>query len=372
MTLFQPFTLKDVMFRNRLAVSPMCQYSANDGFINDYHLIHLGRFALGGFGLVFLEATAVLPEGRITHGCLGLWSDDQISGMARIADALKANGAVAGIQIGHAGPKACTQRPWLGNGPLNDEDSERGELPWTVVSATDQPFDEGWLKPQALSIEAIQSHKKAFVDAALRADKSGFDVLEVHCAHGYLMNSFLSPLTNTRSDQYGGSLENRMRFPLEVVKAVREVWPEGKPLFVRISAVDGVEGGVEIADSVAFAKELKAMGVDIVDCSSGGVVPRYELPSTLGHQVPYAAQIRKEVGVGTMAVGLITDPAQAEDIVATQSADFVAIGREALANPQWALFAEAQLNKSEETFASWSLQSGWWLEHRARHLRDLT
>ncbi|WP_059412792.1 NADH:flavin oxidoreductase/NADH oxidase [Cupriavidus basilensis] len=374
MKLFEPVALRDVTLRNRLLVSPMCQYSARDGHVNDHHLINLGRFAMGGFGLVIVEATGVVPEGRITHGDLGIWSDDHIPGLRRIADALKMYGAVAGIQIAHAGPKAASQRPWQGNGALDDDDVRRGERPWPVVSASGKPYADGWLKPAALSSTTMAEVKRAFVDAARRADAAGFDVIEVHCAHGYLLNSFLSPVTNDRKDEYGGDLDGRMRFPLEVVQAVRAAWPQGKPLFVRVSAVDGLREGMSIEDTVVFSRRLKALDVDIVDCSSGGIAPRYEYPSRYGYQVPYAQKVRSEAGIGTAAVGLIVNGRQAEAIVASGQADLVAIGREALADPNFALHAEAELGAvdPEVPFASWPTQVGWWLQGRAAQIRTFS
>lgn len=374
MKLFEPVALRDVTLRNRLLVSPMCQYSARDGHVNDHHLINLGRFAMGGFGLVIVEATGVVPEGRITHGDLGIWSDDHIPGLRRIADALKMYGAVAGIQIAHAGPKAASQRPWEGNGALDDDDVRRGERPWPVVSASGKPYADGWLKPAALSSTTMAEVKQAFVDAARRADAAGFDVIEVHCAHGYLLNSFLSPVTNDRKDEYGGDLDGRMRFPLEVVQAVRAAWPQGKPLFVRVSAVDGLREGMSIEDTVVFSRRLKALDVDIVDCSSGGIAPRYEYPSSYGYQVPYAQKVRSEAGIGTAAVGLIVNGRQAEAIVASGQADLVAIGREALADPNFALHAEAELGAVDPQvpFASWPTQVGWWLQGRAAQIRTFS
>ncbi|WP_454731667.1 MULTISPECIES: NADH:flavin oxidoreductase/NADH oxidase [Cupriavidus] len=374
MKLFEPVALRDVTLRNRLLVSPMCQYSARDGHVNDHHLINLGRFAMGGFGLVIVEATGVVPEGRITHGDLGIWSDDHIPGLRRIADALKMYGAVAGIQIAHAGPKAASQRPWQGNGALDDDDVRRGERPWPVVSASGKPYADGWLKPAALSSTTMAEVKRAFVDAARRADAAGFDVIEVHCAHGYLLNSFLSPVTNDRKDEYGGDLDGRMRFPLEVVQAVRAAWPQGKPLFVRVSAVDGLREGMSIEDTVVFSRRLKALDVDIVDCSSGGIAPRYEYPSSYGYQVPYAQKVRSEAGIGTAAVGLIVNGRQAEAIVASGQADLVAIGREALADPNFALHAEAELGAVDPQvpFASWPTQVGWWLQGRAAQIRTFS
>lgn len=373
MKLFETVPLRGVTLRNRLAVSPMCQYSAQDGFANDYHLIHLGRFAMGGFGLVIVEATAVLPEARITHGDLGLWSDAHVDGLARIAAALKASGAVAGIQIAHAGSKAAIQRPWEGNGPLTQAEFDRGEHPWPVVSASDKPFAEGWLKPTALTRAMMDEVKAAFVAATRRSLAAGFDVVEVHCAHGFLLNSFLSPVTNDRSDEFGGDLEARMRYPLEVIQAVRDVWPEDKPLFVRVSAVDGVREGVSIDDTVVFARRLKALGVDVVDCSSGGAAPRYEYPSGYGYQVPYASRVRAEAGIGTAAVGLIVDAQQAAAIVADDHADIVAIGREALVDPNFPLHAEAQLGAADPAnpYGSFPLQATWWLQGRANQIRQM-
>ncbi len=373
MKLFESLPLRSVTLRNRLAVSPMCQYSARDGFASDYHLVHLGRFAMGGFGLVMVEATAVLPEGRITHGDLGLWSDAHVDGLARIAAALKASGAVAAIQLAHAGPKAASQRPWEGSGPLSQADFDRGERPWPVVSASDKPYADGWLKPAALTRAMMDEVKAAFVAAANRALAAGFDVVEVHCAHGYLLNSFLSPVTNNRTDDYGGDIESRMRYPLEVVQAVREAWPDDKPLFVRVSAVDGLREGMSIDDTVAFAQRLKLLDVDIVDCSSGGIAPRYEYPSSYGYQVPYASRVRAEVGIGTMAVGLIVDGRQAEAIVTEQQADIVAIGREALVDPNFPLHAEAQFGAADpaKPYGSLPVQATWWLQGRANQIRQM-
>ncbi|WP_420997694.1 NADH:flavin oxidoreductase/NADH oxidase [Cupriavidus sp. 30B13] len=372
--LFEPVALRDVTLRNRLIVSPMCQYSAQGGHVNDHHLINLGRFAMGGFGLIMVEATAVVPGGRITHGDLGLWSDDHIPGLRRIAEALKMYGAVAGIQIAHAGPKAASQRPWQGNGALDDSDFQRGEQPWPVVSASNKPYADGWLKPTALTSATMAEVKQAFVDAARRADAAGFDVIEVHCAHGYLLNSFLSPVTNDRKDEYGGDLEGRMRFPLEVIQAVRAIWPQDKPLFVRVSAVDGLREGMSIEDTIVFARRLKALSVDIVDCSSGGIAPRYEYPSSYGYQVPYAQKVRSEVGIGTAAVGLIVNGRQAEAIVESGQADLVAIGREALADPNFALHAEAELGTVDPKapFASWPTQVAWWLQGRAVQIQTFS
>ncbi|RXT51253.1 NADH:flavin oxidoreductase / NADH oxidase [Bosea sp. Tri-44] len=371
--LFNPLTLRGVTLRNRLAVSPMCQYEAEDGFVTSYHLVHYGKLALGGFGLVMVEATAVSPEARITHGDVGLWNDTQVEGLAGIASFLKRHGAAPGIQIAHAGPKAAMQRPYYGDGPLTAEDHARGDHPWPIVSASAQPVEKGWLVPAALDADGIAKVRADFAAAARRALAAGFEVIELHCAHGYLLNSFLSPLTNRRSDAYGGSPENRMRLPLEIARDLRAIWPQDKPLFVRISAVDGSRAGVTIEDSVAFARELAGIGVDVVDCSSGGIGRPYEHPTGYGHQVPYAERVKAETGLGAMAVGLIVDPRQAEAIVASGQADLVAIGREALRDPNFAFHAEQALGAAnpETPFANWPPQIGWWLNGRENKLRQL-
>jgi len=370
-TLFDPLSLRSVTLRNRFAVSPMCQYSAVDGFVNQYHTVHYGRFSLGGFGLVMVEATAVSPEGRITHGDLGLWSDEHIDGLASIAAFAKQHGATPGIQIGHAGPKASIQRAFEGNGPLDANDAARGEFPWPIVSVGSRPVADGWLEPTALDADGIAQVRADFVAAAKRAAKAGFEVLELHYAHGFLLNAFLSPLTNERTDDYGGSIENRMRLPLEVAREVREVWPADKPLFVRLSAVDGSLEGWTIEDSVRLASALKAEGVDVIDCSSGGFGV-YEYPSGYGFQVPFAARIRQEAGIGTMAVGMIVDPRQAESIVTSGQADLVALGHAALQNPQFPLHARQTLEAAQEQpFADWHVQAGWWLAGRDARLQSL-
>jgi 2,4-dienoyl-CoA reductase-like NADH-dependent reductase (Old Yellow Enzyme family) len=372
--LLQPFPLRGVSLRNRVVISPMCQYSAVDGVANDWHAVQYGRFAVGGAGLVFLEATAVLPEGRITHGDLGLWSEEQVAPLARIAAFLKAQGAVAGLQIGHAGRKASMQRPWHGNGPLDAEDAARGDLPWEIVAPTALPIGDGWLVPRALDEAGILGVRDAFVAAAERALRAGFDALELHMAHGYLLHQFLSPLTNRRNDAWGGDAEGRMRLPLAVARGVREVWPADRPLFARISAVDGVEGGLELDDQIAFARRLREAGVDVVDCSSGGVAGPATAakgpPRAYGFQLPFAARIRAEAGVATMAVGLIVDPRQAEAALRAGEADLVAIGREALEDPNWPQRAAAVLGGGPD-YASAPPQHGWWLANRAPVLNKL-
>lgn len=370
--MFEPLTLRGVTLRNRFALSPMCQYTATDGHVSDYHAIHYGRFALGGFGLLMVEATAVSPEGRISHGDLGLWDDTQIQGLARISAFAKAYGATPGIQIAHAGPKASIQRAFEGNGPLNESDAARGEHPWAVVSPSARPVAEGWLVPNALDANGIAKVRSDFVASARRALRAGFDVLELHYAHGFLLNAFLSPLTNDRTDQYGGSFENRIRLPLEIAREVREVWPQDKPLFVRVSAVDGSRDGWTIEDSVAFARELNKIGVDVIDCSSGGFGV-FDYPSGYGFQVPFAAQIRRETGIRTMAVGLIVDPHQAQTIVSSGQADIVALGHGALRDPHFPLHARQALDAADpqNPHSDWNIQAGWWLDDRQRRLQRL-
>jgi 2,4-dienoyl-CoA reductase-like NADH-dependent reductase (Old Yellow Enzyme family) len=371
--LFSPLKLRELTLRNRLVVSPMCQYSAHDGHVDDFHLVHLGRFALGGFALVLLESTAVLPEGRITPGDTGIWSDEHVPGLARIAAFLKAHGSAAGVQLGHAGPKASTQRPWHGMGPLDAGDAARGEGAWPTVSASAQAAVAGWPQPAALTHEGIARVTEAFVAAARRARRAGFDTVELHCAHGYLLNAFLSPLANRRTDEYGGDLAGRMRLPLEIAQRLRAEWPAELPLFARLSAVDGDVTGTTVEDTVAFARELAAVGVDVVDCSSGGVGARYEHAMHYGYQVPYAARVRAEAGVATMAVGLLVDPAHAEAIVADGEADLVALGRTALDDPNWPLHAQAALGAQpgDDAFRDWPKQASWALARRGPLLERL-
>lgn len=373
-TLLEPIALRGLRLRNRIVISPMCQYSAEEGVANDWHLVQYGRFAVGGAGLVFVEATAVLPEGRITHGDLGIWSEEQVAPLARIAAFVKAQGAAAGIQIGHAGRKASMQRPWYGNGPLNAEDVARGDKPWAIVAPSALPLDEGWLVPEALSEDGIARVRDGFLAAAERSLRAGFDVIEIHMAHGYLLHEFLSPLTNRRNDDWGGDRAGRMRLPLEIARGVRRIWPEDRPVFVRISAVDGAEGGLTVEDSVAFAAALKAEGVDVVDCSSGGLMGSATAakgpPRDYGFQVPFAEKVRREAGIATMAVGLIVDPRQAEAILQAGQADLIAIGRQALENPNWTQHAAAVLAGGMR-FDEWPKQHGWWLDLRAKLLAKL-
>ncbi|HYN38543.1 MAG TPA: NADH:flavin oxidoreductase/NADH oxidase [Rhodospirillales bacterium] len=372
--LFRPITLRGITAKNRILISPMCQYSAIDGMVNDWHLVHLGKFAQGGAGIVMLEATAVTPEGRITHGDVGLWHDGQTRPLERIAAFIRDNGAVPAIQLAHAGRKGSMQRPWFGNAALTEEDHARGDLPWNIVAPSAIPMDEGWLLPQELSEDDLDDLREQWRLATLRAADAGFEMLEVHCAHGYLLHAFLSPLSNRRTDGYGGDRAARMRYPLEIIESVRAAWPDTLPLSVRISSVDGVAGGIELADSVEFARQAKSRGVDIIDCSSGGLLgsaTAARIPRGYGFQVPFAETVRQQAEIPTIAVGLILHPDQAEEIVEKGQADLVAIGREALFDPNWALHAQLELTEGDEVFADWPKQYGWWLERRESGLRKL-
>ncbi|HEU5047295.1 MAG TPA: NADPH dehydrogenase NamA [Rickettsiales bacterium] len=339
--LFSPLSIKSVTLRNRIAVSPMCQYSCEDGFATDWHLVHLGSRAVGGAGLVMMEATAVEPRGRITPGDHGLWKDEHIAKLAQITAFIKSQGAAPGIQIAHAGRKASCRLPWNG-GAVLEEDEGR----WQTVAPSAVAFRETEPVPAALSESEIAGLVQAFADTAKRALKAGFEVLEIHAAHGYLLHEFLSPLSNKRTDSYGGSFENRIRFVLQVTDAVRAVWPERLPLFVRISASDWAEGGWNEEESIRLAALLKTKGVDLIDCSSGGLVPHVRIPNTPGYQVPFAQHIRQEADIMTGAVGLITQAQQADDIIRTGQADLVLLAREFLRDPYWPLHA-AKILKAE-------------------------
>jgi len=337
--LFQPLTVRSITLRNRIGVSPMCQYSAADGVANDWHYVHLGSRAVGGAGLVIVEATAVSPEGRITPGCLGLWSDEHIKPLARIARFVKANGAVAGIQIAHAGRKASADLPWHGGAHLS---AARGG--WDTIAPSAIPFGGDLAKvPGAMSAADILRVQNDFVAAAQRALAAGFEWLELHAAHGYLFNEFLSPLTNRRTDNYGGSFENRIRLLLDTTRAVRKIWPDTLPLAVRISAVDWMEGGWQIEDSIALAKLLKAAGVDLIDCSSGGVVPDAKIIVQPGYQVPFAEKVRHGADIATAAVGFITEAKPADAIVRQGQADVVLLARQLLVDPYWPAHAAKAL-----------------------------
>ncbi len=372
--LFNPIALRGLELRNRVVISPMCTYSSPDGSATDWHLVHLGQFALGGAGLIFTEATAVQEHGRITHGDLGLWCDEQIAPLARIVEFLQGHGARAAVQLAHAGRKASMQRPWYGNGPLDAADLARGDDAWGVVAPSALPLGEGWLMPHELTVEDIESLKADFRAAARRALAAGFDVVEVHGAHGYLLHEFLSPLSNHRTDGYGGSLEGRLRLALEVAAAVRDVWPQERPLFFRISATDGLDGGWSVEESVILAGRLAQVGVDVLDVSSGGLAgsaTAARIKRGPGFQVPFAERIRQEARVTTMAVGLILEATQAEEILRRGQADLIAVGREALYDPHWALHAQRVLGV-DNNFGDWPMQYGWWLDKRAQSLMPAT
>lgn len=371
--LFSPFEVGGVTLKNRVMISPMCQYAAHDGLAGCYHLAHYGRFALGGAGMVMIEVTAVTPEGMGTTGDLGLWNDAQRDELAKVAECITALGAVPAIQIGHAGRKGSAQRPWHGGGPLTDLDErERGESPWTLVAPSAIAMTTERPMPQALDAGGVAAIREAFVAAARRAVAAGFKVIEVHSAHGYLLNQFVSPVSNHRNDAYGGDLQGRCRLSCEIVGAIKAELPADCALFVRISAADGVEGGHELADSIVFARLLKEAGADLIDCSSGGLTGRASgsrLAARRGYQVPYAEAIRREVGIPTVAVGLILDGPQAEAVLADEAADLIAIGRAALDDPNWPLHARQAL---EETgYEHWPPESGWWLDKRAAQLRAI-
>jgi 2,4-dienoyl-CoA reductase-like NADH-dependent reductase (Old Yellow Enzyme family) len=339
--LFDPLKIRDVVLRNRIVVSPMCQYSAQDGVANDWHLVHLGSRAVGGAGLIFTEATAVEARGRISPYDLGLWKDEHIGAFERIVKFIHAQGAVAGVQLAHSGRKGSTARPWEGHAPV---DASKGG--WPVVAPSAVAFDRGYPVPKELTMEEIKRIVDLFAQAAERARRAGFKIAEVHSAHGYLLHEFLSPVSNKRDDQYGGPFKNRIRLLLEVVRAVRAVWPDDLPVFVRISATDWLKKeGWDVEEAVALARLLKNEGVSVIDCSSGGLVPYAPMPTAPGFQVPFAERIRKDAGILTGAVGMITEPRQAEDMLTAGRADLIFLGRRFLRDPYWPLHAQAELNQ---------------------------
>jgi len=353
--LFSQLSQRSVTFPNRIAVSPMCQYSYIDGFSDEWQFVHLGSRAVGGAGVVFTEAAAVSPEGRITLGDLGIWSDAHVAPLARITSFVKAQGSVPGIQLAHAGRKASMKKPW--ELPLQAVSIAEGG--WQPVGPTTDSFSAIYPTPSALDREGMDKVIEDFVAAARRAVDAGFLLAEIHCAHGYLLHEFLSPLSNRRTDEYGGSLENRTRFPLEVIRAVRDTFPAELPVWVRLSVTDWVDpsieapnGGLTVDDSVAIARLIKALGVDLVDCSSGGNDPRQQIPVGAGYQVAFAERIRREADIETGAVGMITAPEQADQLVRTGQADFVLLAREMLRDPYWPMHAAEALHKPE----SWPVQ----------------
>jgi len=351
--LFDALTIRSVTFSNRVFVSPMCEYSSTDGFANDWHFVHLGSRAVGGAGLVFTEATAVTPEGRISPEDLGIWKDDHVEMLARIVRFVRGQGSVAGMQLAHAGRKASTYRPWSGHGAVSE--AEGG---WAnVLAPTATAFTDSYPQPREMSKQDIAETTTAFAAAATRAHAAGFRVIEIHAAHGYLLHEFLSPLSNQRADDYGGSFENRTRLLREVAIAIRRVWPQDLPLFTRISATDWVDGGWDIDQSVELARQLKPLGVDLIDCSSGGNVAIAKIPIGPGYQTPFAARIRKDAGILTGSVGMITTPEQAEHIVGTGQADAVLLAREMLRDPYFPLRAARQLGQ-EITWPAQYLRGG--------------
>lgn len=377
--LLSSVSLREVPLRNRIVISPMCMYSADAGMADDFHLAHYARFGLGGAGLVMLEATAVIPDGRISHGDLGIWSDEHIEPLKRIVDLLKRLGAAVGIQLCHAGRKAARQRPWQGNGPIGESDAARGERPWPLTSASAFAMGSGYQLPAEISRSEMERIRDAFVAAARRADAAGFDVVELHAAHGFLLHSFMSPVSNHRTDAYGGDFEGRHRYPCEVIGAVREAWPQDRPLFTRISMEDGADGGRDFSETLAFIARIGALGVDVVDCSSGGIgghsasTSTGQLPPALGFQIPKVSHIKAQTGALTMAVGLITDPFLADAAIRNGDADLIGIARQALVEPNWPLHAEQTLEAGPQAdcFASWPHQYGWWLKRRRPALEKL-
>ncbi len=345
--LFTPFKLRGTEFKNRIFVSPMCQYSCVDGMPNNWHLVHLGSRAVGGAGLVMVEATGVTADGRISPADMGIWNDQQADALAIITNFIAEQGAVPAIQLAHAGRKASTAVPWQGNSAVKPEQGG-----WQVVAPSAIAFSDTYPMPRALAEKELDSIVRSFVDAAKRALKAGFKVVEIHMAHGYLLHQFLSPLSNQRTDAYGGSLENRARLPLQVAREVRKVWPQNLPLFVRLSATDWVDGGWDLSQSITLCRWLKEIGIDLIDCSSGGLVGDAKIPLAPGFQVPFASAIRKEVGLAVGAVGLITEAKQAEEILTSEFADVVFLARELLRDPYWPLHAAKIL----QTDIAWPAQ----------------
>ena len=336
--LFSPLKIKSISFKNRIAVSPMCQYSSEDGFATDWHLVHLGSRAVGGAGFVMQEASAVCPEGRITYGDMGIWKDEHIEKLKTITAFIAAQGSVAGIQLAHAGRKASFDKPWIDNKQIKE-----GEQSWQTLAPSAIPFHADDMMPVSLSKAGIEKVKTDFKTAAARALAAGFKVVEIHAAHGYLINQFLSPLTNKRTDEYGGSFENRIRLLVEIIDEVNKVWPADLPLFVRISATEWLADGWNADDSVKLAIVLKSKGVDIIDCSSGANMPHVKIPVEPGYQVQFAEKIKREANIATAAVGLITTAAQAEKILADGQADFIFLARQFLREPYFALHAAKEL-----------------------------
>ena len=371
--LFSPLRLRDLTLANRVVISPMCQHAADGGKATDWHLVHLGKFALGGAGLILTESTAVSPHGRIGVRDLGLWSDDQIAPLRRVVDFAHEQGVPIGVQLAHAGRKAGSHALWDGGRAFTSEELRLEDgSPWRRLGPSAVSAGPEWTVPEALDVAGIEAVKQDYASATQRAVAAGFDALELHFGHGYLATSFLSPLSNHRNDSYGGSRAGRMRLPLEIAEATRARWPAGKPLFCRISAVDGGEGGWALEDSVVLARELSALGVDVIDVSSGGLVEetrRSNVPRGLGFQVGFAETIRREARVVTQAVGVIVDGVQAEEILRAGAADLIAIGRAALADPYWPRRAAEELGLSPD-YETWPVRHGAWLAKREQHMGE--
>lgn len=371
--LFESYRIGGVTLKNRMMVSPMCQYSAVDGVAQPWHPVNYGRYAMGGAGLVMVEVTAVNRQGMGTHGDLGLWNDAQQEALAGVAHSIASLGAVPAIQIGHAGRKGASQRPWHGGRALSEQDVvERGETPWPLVGPSAIPMSSDRPAPAVLDSAGIAAIRQAFLDTARRAVAAGFRAIEIHSAHGYLLHQFVSPLSNHRQDDYGGSAENRWRLPLEIVREIRAILPSDGALLVRVSCSDGADGGNELPQTIAYAAALKEAGADAIDCSSGGISGRASatrLARGLGFQIPFSAAIRRQVDIATVGVGLILDGPQAEAVLQAGDADMIAIGRAALDDPNWALHAREALEGPG--FEHWPPQSGWWLQRRAELLESI-
>lgn len=365
--LFQPIRLRELVLKNRVVISPMCQHAAEAGHATPWHMVHLGKFALGGAALILTESTAVDPRGRIGTADLGLWKDSHIEPLKQVVDFVHANGAAIGVQLAHAGRKSGSQPLWEGGAALSASTLATDAEPWERLGPSALEAGPGWSRPTALSEEGIAQVVQRFVDATERADKAGFDVVELHFGHGYLVASFLSPNSNHRKDRWGGDLNGRMRLALEIAREVRKAWPAQKPLFCRLSAVDGTLDGWSLEDSVVLSRELAGCGVDIIDCSSGGLTEETRalpVPRGLGFQVPFSERIRREAQVRTQAVGMIVDPAQAEAVLAEGKADLIALGREALFDPYWAHHAAATFGIDPD-YERWPVRHGVWLAKRA-------
>ncbi len=371
--LFTPLTIRGVTIPNRVVIPPMDMYSAEDGHVTDFHRTHYGKFAFGGAGLIFVEATAVTREGRITNGCTGIYHDSHVDAFKPITQQIQDFGFKSCLQLAHGGRKASTQRAWQGNGPLTQENIDAGDETWTPLAPSPIAFTDGWLQPREMTRDDMDDVRDAFALGAKRALQAGFDMVEIHMAHGYLLQSFLTPIANHRTDEYGGSLQNRMRFPIEVAQAVRAALPDDVPLFTRISATDWLDGGWEIEDSLVLSQALKDAGVDVIDCSSGGNLLHGATNSNLtrgpAYQAHFAAQIRDEIGLKTQAVGLIRTPDLAEELLQKGSADLIAIGRQALFNPFWAHHAAEALGATD--WDHWPAPYAWWLSKWSRGLATM-